>query len=50
VEELCKKHNVMMGSILEQINDYAFEKIENSVIDDDGEFIYVSTDYKNKLI
>lgn len=50
VEELCKKHNVMMGSILEQINDYAFEKIENLVIDDDGEFIYVSTDYKNKLI
>ncbi len=50
VEELCKKYNVMMGFVLERINDYAFEKIENSVIDDDGEFIYVSTEYKNKLI
>lgn len=50
VEELCEKYNVMMGFVLERINDYAFEKIENSVIDDDGEFIYVSTEYKNKLI
>jgi hypothetical protein len=50
VEELCKKHDMMIGSVLELINDYAYEKIGDSVIEDDGEFIYVSTEYKNKLI
>ena len=25
VEELCKKYNVMMGFVLERINDYSFD-------------------------
>ena len=50
VEELCRKNNVMMGSILEQINEYSYEVVEDSVIEDDGEYINVIIEYKDKLI
>ena len=40
----------MLGSVLEQINDYSYGKIEDAIIEDDGDTIYVMTDYKEKLI
>ena len=50
VETLCKERNLMIGSILEQINDYSYSKIDDAVIEDDGETIYVTTEYKDQLI
>lgn len=50
VESKCQEHHLMIGSVLEQINDYAYSKIEDAVIEDDGDTIYVMTDYKDKLI
>ena len=50
VESICQKHHLMIGSVLEQINDYSYNRIEDAVIEDDGDTIYVMTDYKNKLI
>jgi len=50
VESLCKKHHLMIGSVLEQINDFSYTKIEDAVIEDDGDTIYVMTEYKDKLI
>lgn len=40
----------MMGAVLEQINDFAYEKVDDAVIEDDGENIYVTLDYKEQLI
>ena len=50
VEILCQKHHLMIGFALEQINDYSYSKIEDAVIEDDGDTIYVMTEYKDKLI
>lgn len=50
VERICNNHKLMIGSVLEQINDYALEKVDDIIIEDDGDNIYVMTDYKDKLI
>ena len=50
VESICQKHHLMIGSVLERINDYSYNKIEDAVIEDDGDTIYVMTEYKDKLI
>lgn len=50
VDSLCQKYQLLTGSVLEQINDFSYSKIEDVVIEDDGETIYVMTDYKDKLI
>lgn len=42
--------DVMIGNLLEQINDYAYSKINYIVVEEDGENIYVTTDYKEQLI
>lgn len=49
VEKICKRHNVMIGSAVEQINDYAFYIVGDSVVEDDGEYINVMTEYKDNL-
>ena len=50
VDSLCKEFNMMTGSVLEQINDYSYNKIEDAVIEDDGDTINVMTEYKDKLL
>ena len=50
VEMICKKRHLMIGSVLERINDFSYSKVEDGVIEDDGETIYVTTKYKDKLI
>ena len=50
VESICQKHHLMIGSVLERINDYSYNKIEDAVIEDDGDTIYVMTEFKDKLI
>lgn len=50
IEGICKSHGLMLGAVLEQINDFAYEIIDDAVIEDDGSHIYVTMDYKNELI
>ena len=50
VETICQKHHLMIGSVLEQINDYSYNCIEEIVVEDDGDTIYVMVEYKDKLI
>ena len=50
VETLCQKRHLMIGSVLERINDFSYSRIEDAVIEDDGDTIYVMTGYKDKLI
>jgi hypothetical protein len=40
----------MIGNLLEQINDYAYEKVEDVVVDEDDDMIYIMTEYKDQLI
>ena len=40
----------MLGSVLEKLNDYAYEKVEDIVVEEDGDNIYVMTEYKEQLI
>lgn len=42
--------DVMIGNLLEQINDYAYSIVNDVVVEEDGENIYVTTDYKEQLI
>ena len=39
-----------LGSLLEQINDYSCSKIDDIVVEEDGDKIYVTTEYKTQLI
>ena len=50
IENRCKKMGLMLGAVLEQINDYAYDKVDDGVVEDDGEYLYVTLDYKEKLI
>ena len=42
--------DIMIGSLLEQINDYSCSKINDIVVEEDGDKIYVTTEYKTQLI
>ena len=42
--------DVMIGSLLERINDYSCSKIDDIVVEEDGDKIYVTTEYQTQLI
>ena len=42
--------NVMIGNLLEEINDYSYSKVDDIVVEEDRNQIYVTIDYKNQLI
>ncbi len=50
VEDLCKSKGQMLGSVLEKINDYSYSKVNDAVVDDDGEMVYIAIEYKEQLI
>ena len=50
VDTICREYNVITGSILEQINDYSYDKIDDAVLDEDECMIFVNVDYKDRLI
>lgn len=50
LEAECKKRGLMLGAVLEQINDFAYSKIDDAVVEDDEKYIYVTLEYKDQLI
>lgn len=50
VESMCKQHGLMIGFVLEQINEYSYSIVEDIVVNEDGNNISVLTDYKEYLI
>lgn len=48
VHELCKKLNLMVDGAIETINDWAYEKVDAPVLDDDGD-IYVDLEIVKEL-
>ena len=50
LESICKNKGLILGAILEEINDYSYSKIYDGVVEDDGDNIYVTLDYKEDLL
>ncbi|MFC3022690.1 TerB N-terminal domain-containing protein [Vibrio zhugei] len=48
VHELCSKLNIMVDAALETINDWAYDKVDAPVLDDDGD-IYVDLEIVEEL-
>lgn len=48
VHELCSKLNIMIDGALETINDWAYDKVDAPVLDDDGD-IYVDLEIVEEL-
>lgn len=48
--ELCQNNDVLPGSMLEQINDYAYEVVNDIVAEESEDKIYVTIEYKDKLV
>ena len=50
LEEICKNKGLMLGSILEEINDYSYSVVDDVVLEDEGDTISVIMDYKDELL
>ena len=50
LETVCKNKGLILGAILEEVNDYSYSKVDDAVIEEDGDNIYVALDYKNELL
>lgn len=50
LERICNSKGLILGAILEEINDYSYSKVDDAVIEEDGDCIYVTLDYKNELL
>lgn len=50
LDSICKSKGLILGAVLEEINDYSYSKIDNAVIEDNGDEIFVALDYKNELL
>lgn len=50
LEVICREFDLTVGAALEAVNDYSYEKIDDAVLDDDGEYVYVTTEYKEALL
>lgn len=47
---LCSSHSLLPGYAVERINDIAYERIGDALIDEDEASLYINTDYKDMLI
>lgn len=50
VGNICNERNLILSAVLEQINDFAYEIVDDVFVEDDGDFVYVNLDYAQKLL
>lgn len=50
VENICKSKGLITGAILEEINDYSYSMVDDAVVEDNGDTIYVMLNYKEELL
>lgn len=48
--EICQNNGVLPGSMLEQINDYAYDVVNDIVAEESDDKIYVTIEYKDRLV
>ena len=49
-QEICNNRGILPGSILEKINDYAYEMVDDIVAEESENKIYITMNYKKDLI
>lgn len=49
-ENICNDNGLILGAVLEQINDIAYEEFEDAVVEDDGDNVYINLDYIQGLL
>lgn len=47
---LCKRNGYILGSLLEKLNDYSYSKVDDAIIEDEGNILYVNQEYKDELL
>ena len=50
ISNLCKQNGYILGSLLEEINDYSYSRVDDAIIEDDGDVLYVNVEYKKELL
>lgn len=50
LSNLSKKRGLILGSLLEKINDYSYSKVDDAIIEDNGDMLYVNVEYKKELL
>lgn len=50
LSNLCKQKGYILGSLLEEINDYSYSKVDDAIIEDDGDVLYINVEYKKDLL
>ena len=50
LSNLSKKRVLILGSLLEKINDYSYSKVDDAIIEDNGDMLYVNVEYKKELL
>lgn len=49
-DKICSDNSILPGYAIERINDIAFETVDDILIDDAGDVLYVNMEYKDKLV
>lgn len=49
VKRLCQQEGIIYGAFIEKVNDYAYSKVDDVVLEEDGESIYMMLQYKDML-
>ena len=49
VKVLCQEYGMMYGAFIEKANDYAYSKVDDLILEESDEYIYVNTQYKDML-
>lgn len=49
VKNLCQEYGMMYGAFIEKANDYAYSKVDDLILEESDEYIYVITQYKDML-
>lgn len=50
LEAICKNKGLILGAVLEEINDYSYSKIDDAVVEESGDNIYVALEYKEDIL
>lgn len=50
INALCKRNGYILGSLLEKLNDYSYSKVDDAIIEDEGNILYVNQEYKDELL
>jgi hypothetical protein len=48
--KICRQYDVIPSAIIERINNISYDKINDAVIEDEGDTITITLEYKDELL